>query len=331
MLGKLALGMLLAWRLRSAASPAFHHATNVYESERVAVPVAVGWLRPAVLLPIEWREWDQMKLDAVLAHEGAHVRRRDGLVAILAGVNRSLLWFHPLAWWIERRLALLADQACDEASVAQLGVIITDTRVCCWRWRAWWIDRVGVCVLRADDGGAVTHPEPYRCAAGRRAHFFARTEPNGGLVSGVRRDACYVCRRRSADGTPYCPAARAGSAAVAATADIPGGALPCLFASRRRSPRRQLRLRRSRSRKFDKMDYALQAGRRRRARGTRRRWWAGNSASPPGQLFVNCLSVVEMPDIAHMHETPLLNDVGAPMRPGRIRGGPGWITRIFTR
>jgi uncharacterized protein (TIGR03435 family) len=83
--------------------------------------VTVGWLHPSVLLPLEWREWDRERLDAVLAHEGAHVRRRDGLVASLAEVNRCVFWFHPLAWMLERKLALLAEQACDESSVVSLG------------------------------------------------------------------------------------------------------------------------------------------------------------------------------------------------------------------
>jgi beta-lactamase regulating signal transducer with metallopeptidase domain len=60
-------------------------------------------------------------LDAVLAHEGAHLRRRDPPVGAIARVNRCLFWFHPLAWMLERRLALLAEQACDEFCVAALG------------------------------------------------------------------------------------------------------------------------------------------------------------------------------------------------------------------
>ena len=94
---------------------------HVYESEAIVVPVTVGWMRPRILLPLEWREWEGEKLDAVLAHEGAHVRRHDALVAALAGANRCLFWFHPLAWLLERKLALLAEQACDEACVAALG------------------------------------------------------------------------------------------------------------------------------------------------------------------------------------------------------------------
>ncbi len=91
------------------------------ESASIAVPLTVGWMRPKVLLPAGWREWDHAKLDAVLAHECSHVRRRDALVAVAAGLNRCLFWFHPLAWWLERRLALLAEQACDDACISALG------------------------------------------------------------------------------------------------------------------------------------------------------------------------------------------------------------------
>lgn len=94
---------------------------DVYESAEIAVPLAVGCLRPKILLPAEWREWDARKLETVLAHERAHLQRRDTLVTLAAAVNRSLLWFHPLAWWIERKLALLAEQACDDICVSALG------------------------------------------------------------------------------------------------------------------------------------------------------------------------------------------------------------------
>lgn len=114
---RFALGALLARRLIKQSTPA----EGFRESERIGVPLTAGWLRPAILLPLEWREWDGVKLHAVLAHEGEHIRRRDGLIAAIAGINRSILWFHPLAWWLERRLALLAELACDEACVAAMG------------------------------------------------------------------------------------------------------------------------------------------------------------------------------------------------------------------
>ena len=117
-----AIGMLLVHRLisKSLISKSTPLA-EFRESESIAVPLTVGWLRPQILLPLEWREWDQAKLNAVLEHEGAHARRRDGLAAGLAGVNRCIFWFHPVAWWLERKLALLAELACDESCVAATG------------------------------------------------------------------------------------------------------------------------------------------------------------------------------------------------------------------
>ncbi len=55
----------------------------------------------------------------MLAHEREHARRRDPLVQWLAAFNRCIFWFNPLAWWLERRLAMLAEEVCDNAVVAR--------------------------------------------------------------------------------------------------------------------------------------------------------------------------------------------------------------------
>ena len=121
-LGRFVAGMFLVRKLRATAIPiSCTGADRRYESDRITVPVTIGWLRPRILLPLDWRDWSPNKLDAVLAHEGAHVRRHDGLIAALAHVNRCIFWFHPLAWMLETRLSMLAEQACDESSLATLG------------------------------------------------------------------------------------------------------------------------------------------------------------------------------------------------------------------
>jgi hypothetical protein len=78
----------------------------------------VGWFRPVAILPEHSHEWPPAKLDAVLTHELEHARRRDPLVQWLALLNRAIFWFHPLAWWLERRLATLAEDSCDAAVLA---------------------------------------------------------------------------------------------------------------------------------------------------------------------------------------------------------------------
>jgi beta-lactamase regulating signal transducer with metallopeptidase domain len=88
------------------------------ESNRLSVPLTCGVMQPFVLLPADWRTWDAEKLDAVLAHEVSHVARRDALTERLALLHRSIFWFSPLAWWLPRCLADLAEEASDEAALA---------------------------------------------------------------------------------------------------------------------------------------------------------------------------------------------------------------------
>jgi bla regulator protein blaR1 len=88
------------------------------ESQRVSVPVTVGVLAPSILLPLSWREWDDTKLDAVIAHELSHVLRWDPLSQCVALVYRAIFWFSPLAWWLNRHIGQLAEEASDEAALA---------------------------------------------------------------------------------------------------------------------------------------------------------------------------------------------------------------------
>jgi beta-lactamase regulating signal transducer with metallopeptidase domain len=88
------------------------------ESELISVPVTMGALQSTILLPEGWREWDDAKLDAVVAHEVSHVARRDALTQRLSLLHRAIFWFSPLAWWLDRRLADLAEEASDEAALS---------------------------------------------------------------------------------------------------------------------------------------------------------------------------------------------------------------------
>ncbi len=83
--------------------------------------MTVGWLSPKILLPAQWREWEPGKLEAALAHERAHIRRADWAIRVIAGLDRCIFWFNPLAWWLERHLAMLAEQACDDAALLVTG------------------------------------------------------------------------------------------------------------------------------------------------------------------------------------------------------------------
>jgi TonB family protein len=113
LLGRLAFGYLFTRRLVRAATR-IDRFDDTYVSTWITVPMTIG---RKVLLPRDWESWDEAKLQAVLVHERTHVRRADWAVALLSGVNRSVFWFHPLAWWLDRHLATLAEQACDDSAL----------------------------------------------------------------------------------------------------------------------------------------------------------------------------------------------------------------------
>lgn len=84
------------------------------------VPGALGLWRPAVALPDGLAaQLTAPELEAVLAHELAHILRRDNLWAAAAHAIVAVFWFHPLAWWMERRLLAERETACDELVLAR--------------------------------------------------------------------------------------------------------------------------------------------------------------------------------------------------------------------
>jgi beta-lactamase regulating signal transducer with metallopeptidase domain len=89
--------------------------------ETVTVPVTFGWKNPTVLLPAGWRDWPADKLDLVLAHELSHVQRSDYLIRIASALNKSLYWFHPLSWWLDKRLTELGEHLSDDAALAAVS------------------------------------------------------------------------------------------------------------------------------------------------------------------------------------------------------------------
>jgi hypothetical protein len=118
---RLVIGWRAMRRVARASRPVVAVEGPVYESAAIATPLTLGVFRPRVVLPTAWTTWPEETRLAVLAHERAHLRRRDPLISALAHVNRCVFWFHPLAWWLERTLAATAEEACDDAGVRAVG------------------------------------------------------------------------------------------------------------------------------------------------------------------------------------------------------------------
>ena len=101
---------------RSFASRSVSLAT----SEHVRVPAALGLWKPMVVLPA-WAltELPPSDLNIILRHEFAHLRRWDDWTNLLQKMVHALFFFHPAVWWIEDRLSVEREMACDDIVVAQ--------------------------------------------------------------------------------------------------------------------------------------------------------------------------------------------------------------------
>jgi beta-lactamase regulating signal transducer with metallopeptidase domain len=89
-------------------------------SDRVRVPAAIGLWKPMIVLP-PWalRELLPSELGIVLRHEFAHLRHWDDWTNLVQKFVRALFFFHPAVWWIENRLSVEREMACDDVVVAQ--------------------------------------------------------------------------------------------------------------------------------------------------------------------------------------------------------------------
>jgi beta-lactamase regulating signal transducer with metallopeptidase domain len=89
-------------------------------SDRVQVPTAIGLVNPAVVIP-GWvmQELSTDELNQILLHELAHLRRWDDWTNLMQKVVKALFFFHPAVWWIEKRVSLEREMACDDAVLAE--------------------------------------------------------------------------------------------------------------------------------------------------------------------------------------------------------------------
>jgi TonB family protein len=97
------------------ARPGIPRRVQVVESERAAVPMVWGVVRPVIALPVASRYWSAERLRTVLLHELIHVQRRDLLAQVVAQAACCLYWFHPLAWIAAGAQRRERERACDDA------------------------------------------------------------------------------------------------------------------------------------------------------------------------------------------------------------------------
>ncbi len=90
--------------------------------DRLAAPLLIGVIRPLILLPpAALSGWSIEQVEMALLHELAHIRRHDNLVTLLQRLVESLLFFHPVTWWLSAWVSLERELCCDRLVVEHTG------------------------------------------------------------------------------------------------------------------------------------------------------------------------------------------------------------------
>jgi beta-lactamase regulating signal transducer with metallopeptidase domain len=97
-------------------------AVRYCESIHLDAPAVIGWARPVVLLPFSaLTGLSQEQLEAVIAHELAHIKRYDAFVNLFQVAAESMLFYHPAIWWLNKRIRAERENCCDDAAIAICG------------------------------------------------------------------------------------------------------------------------------------------------------------------------------------------------------------------
>lgn len=116
-LGLNSLDAIITHRLRESGTG---RRIRIYTSNAISSPAAIGFFRPAIVLPESLvSQLSAGELDIILLHELAHLRRWDDWTNLAQKFVKALFFFHPAVWWIDNRLSLEREMACDEIVVAE--------------------------------------------------------------------------------------------------------------------------------------------------------------------------------------------------------------------
>src|SRR5258707_13158557 len=99
------------------------------ECHRLDAPAVLGWFRPVVLLPVRaLTGLTEEQIEAVIAHELAHIRRFDCFVNLFQIATETLLFYHPAVWWVSQRVRAEREHCCDDEAIAICGDAVNYAR-----------------------------------------------------------------------------------------------------------------------------------------------------------------------------------------------------------
>lgn len=92
---------------------------KVLESAMVKIPIAMGYLKPAIILPLGLATSIPFnQLEAIITHEMAHIKRHDFLVNLLKSFFEAIFFYHPVFWWISKEIENERENCCDDLTIA---------------------------------------------------------------------------------------------------------------------------------------------------------------------------------------------------------------------
>jgi beta-lactamase regulating signal transducer with metallopeptidase domain len=89
----------------------------ILRSDHLQVPFVAGLFRPKLILPSQVENWSGERIEAILYHEFAHIKRKDILIQFLAQLTCCLYWLNPLIWIMERKIFIERERACDDIAL----------------------------------------------------------------------------------------------------------------------------------------------------------------------------------------------------------------------
>src|SRR5437660_3627784 len=99
------------------------------ECHRLDAPAVLGWFRPVVLLPVRaLTGLTEAQIEAVIAHELAHIRRLDCFVNLFQIATETLLFYHPAVWWVSQRVRAERENCCDDEAIVICGDAVNYAR-----------------------------------------------------------------------------------------------------------------------------------------------------------------------------------------------------------
>ena len=107
---------------RLAATLGLSRRVHIVDSSVVDTPTVIGWITPVILLPVAaLAGLSASQVEAILAHELAHIRRHDFLVNLLQTLAETMLFYHPAVWWLSARIRVEREHCCDEVALSVCG------------------------------------------------------------------------------------------------------------------------------------------------------------------------------------------------------------------